>query len=190
MDIISKTAKVFAERQIRGSVSDYKKIINSAKDQVDDIDLQTDKIKFLNVILEVNNRVYDRHKPNCTDPETCQINFAHEYIQYFLAQELSRLGVPLNEDTFTVEEKQNSDSKLDQILKDMEELKTGHRIIYDDLVNEMNELKELYFLGKKKWYQMFAGKCIDMTVSGIISETISKEIISSIKPAFKHLTGN
>lgn len=187
MDIISKTAKTFVERYIYNGLSNYKKVIDAAKDQADDIDNQIDKIKFLNIILEGNIKEYDLHKPKCTNPEGCPTNFAHESIQYFLAQELSRLGVQLNEDTFTVDDRHSSDSKLDKILKDLEELKTGHEIIYDDLVKEINELKELYFLGKKKWYQIFAGKCLDMTVSGIVSETVSKDIIASIKPVFQNL---
>ena len=99
------------------------------------------------------------------------------------------LDVVVNEDTFTVEKKNKSDEKLDQILNQMEELKLGHQIIYDDLINEINELRELYFLGKKKWYQMLAGKIVDMTVSGIVSETISKQILDSIKPNFTKLIG-
>ena len=71
----------------------------------------------------------------------------------------------------------------------IEELKLGHQIIYDDLLHEINELRELYFLGKRKWYQILAGKFVDMTVSGVISESISKEIIDSIKPDFTRLIG-
>ena len=71
----------------------------------------------------------------------------------------------------------------------IEELKLGQQIIYDDLLQEINELRELYFLGKRKWYQILAGKFVDMTVSGVISESISKEIIESIKPDFTMLIG-
>ncbi len=182
MDIIKKISEKFIQRYLNGRISKYAEIIEAARTQLYDIDNQLDKIKFLNIILEGNNKTYDRHKPNCQSPENCDVNFAHESISYFLVQELNRLGVQLNEDTFTVDEKDIADSKLDKILKDLEDLKMGHQIIYDDLLKEMNELRELYFLGKKKWHQLFTVKCIEMVTGGIISETVSKQIIESLGP--------
>lgn len=190
MDIITKLANKFVQRRLHGRITKYAEIIEAARVQLYDIDEELDKIKFLRIILEGNNEIYDEHKPNCTSPDTCPINFAHESIAYFLAQELARLGVKLNEDTFTLEEKESADSKLDKILKDLEELKVGHQIIYDDLQNELSELKELYFLGKKKWHQLFTGKCVEMVSGGIISETVSKQIIKALEPTLTKLIGN
>jgi len=189
MDIITKFADRFVQRHLKGRIDKYAEIIEAAREQLYDIDDQLDKIKFLNIILEGNNKTYDRHKPDCTAPDTCPINLAHESISYFLAQELARLGVQLNEDTFTIDEKESADSKLDKILKDLEVLKMGHQIIYDDLKKELDELKELYFLGKKKWHQLFSGKCLEMVASGIISETVSKQIINAVEPTFTKLIG-
>lgn len=189
MDIIAKFADEFVQRHLNVRITKYAEIIEAAREQLYDIDNQLDKIKFLNIILEGNSKAYDRHKPNCTAPDTCPINLAHESISYFLAQELAKLGVQLNEDTFSIDEKESADSKLDKILKELEELKMGHQIIYDDLKKELEELKELYFLGKKKWYQLFAGKCLGMVASGIISETVSKQIINAVEPAFTSLIG-
>lgn len=187
MDVITKFAEKFVQLHLNGRVNKHTKIIEAARGQLYDIDNQLDKIKFLNIILEGNNKAYDRHKPECESPNNCPTNLAHESVTYFLAQELSRLGVQLNEDTFTFEEKETADSKLDKILKDLEELKMGHQIIYDDLKKEIDELKELHFLGKKKWHQLFAGKCLEMVTSGIISETVSKQIIKAVEPTFTKL---
>lgn len=184
MDVIAKFANRFVQRHINGRIRNYDEVIEAAKEQLYTIDNRLDKIKFLNIILEGNNIVYDQHKPNCTAPDTCHINLAHESITYFLAQELARLGVQLNEDTFTIEEEGSVEAKLDTIIKDLGELKLGHQIIYDDLKKELEELKGLYFLGKKKWHQLFAGKCLDMVAGGVISETVSKKIITALEPAF------
>ncbi len=189
MDVITNFADKFVQRHLNGRINKYTEIIEAARKQVYDIDNQLDKIKFLNIILEGNNKAYDRHKPECNAPNTCQTNLAHESITYFLAQELSRLGVQLNKDTFTVDEKETADIKLDKILKDLEELKMGHQIIYDDLKKELEELKELHFLGKKKWHQLLVGKCLEMVTSGIISDTVSKQIISTVEPTFVKLIG-
>jgi len=178
MDIILENAKQLTKRY---DVREYKELIDAVKDKLYDIDNQFDKIKFVKYVLEDNIAKYEKHKPVCKKPDTCQINFGHETISYYLTQELGRLGVQLNEDTFTEEEKEMAESKLDQILKDLKEVKAGQQVIYEDLLKEVEELKELYFLGKKKWYQLLIGKSVDMAASGVVSETISKGIIAQIK---------
>jgi len=90
---------------------------------------------------------------------------------------------------FSYNEEQLLNSKIDQILKDLEDLKTGQEILWTDLTEELNELKELYNLGKKNWRQIFMGKLLDMVAAGVISETVSKEIAKAIAPAFKSFWG-
>ena len=190
MDIILLNAKNFSRRYFEGGISKYKDLIDSAKDIVNDIDNALDKIRFLNFILERNNSDYSAHKLVCQDPEHCSQNVAHENITYYLTQELNRLGVQFNEDTFSEEEKCKADSTLEQILKDVQEIKLGQEIIYEDLTKEINELKDLYFLGKKKWYQLLIGKSVEMAAGGIVSETISKQILEGLKNAWPILIGN
>jgi hypothetical protein len=159
----------------------YQEFIDAAKNELGDIDSPGDKIKFINTLLDSNNSEYSKHLPECTNPTGCPQNYAYEKVAYYLTRELNRLGVKLDDDTFTQDEKNQAESKLDQILKDLNEVKLGQQIIYEDLTKEINELRDLYFLGKKKWYQLFLGKSIDMIASGIVSETISKQIIETVK---------
>ena len=189
MNIIEKLAHQSFERNIDYGIDNYKDVINTIRYSANDIDAKLDKIKFLSIHLDLVNEKYDKHLLSCTNPENCKDNRDFESIAYFLRQELGRLDVPINEDTFTIEDKAIGEEKLDSILNKIEELKLGHQIIYDDLLHEINELRELYFLGKRKWHQILAGKFVDMTVSGVISESISKEIIDSIKPDFTRLIG-
>lgn len=51
-------------------------------------------------------------------------------------------------------------------------------------MQEMQELKELYFLSKKTWMQIFTGKITEMVAGGVISETISKELVNSISKTY------
>jgi hypothetical protein len=184
MDIIKETAKRFGENYLRGGFTKYQDFLDSATKNLSNIDSPTDKIKFVNKLLEINEFEYGKHKPVCTDPTGCPQNYAHETVTYYLNQELCRLGVILNDDPFTSEEKVNAESKLDQILRDLNEVKIGQHIIYEDLTKEINELRELYFLGKKKWYQLLIGKSVDMVASGVVSETISKQLIETFKKSF------
>lgn len=189
MTIIEKFARESIQNNIEYGIDDYKDSITKIKAKTYDFDNTLDKIKFLSLHIDAVNKIYNEHLPKCNNPEECDTNFQCESLLYYLRQEVGKYGVNVNEDTFTVEEKLVAEDKLDKILNEIEELKLGHQIIYDDLTNEISELKELYFLGKKKWHQMLAGKIVDMTVSGLVSETLSKQIIESLKPNLRNLIG-
>lgn len=186
MEIIKKIADKFAIYNIRDNM-DFKEVIVNARLELKDIDDHLHKIQFLTIILEDNNTKYDLHKPHCTSPTRCEKNLAYESVSYYLIQELNRLGVKIDGDTFSQEEKSTTDVKLDQILRDLGELKAGHQVIYEDLLKEINDLKNLYFLGKKRWYEIFVGKSTEMALGGIISETLSKKIVEDLTPVYKAL---
>jgi hypothetical protein len=175
MDIIIEKANNFEYNNFR-NFSNYEELLYEAKKEVCEIDNPLDKIKFLNILLLRSNSDYEEHKIGHKNSD-CESCYAYENISYHLMQELSRLGVHFNDDTFTDTEKQSAESKLDQILKELNEQKLGQQIIFE----EINELRELYFLGKKNWYQLFIGKSVEMVASGIISETVSKQIIDTLK---------
>lgn len=45
----------------------------------------------------------------------------------------------------------------------------------------------MYFLDKKNWSQLFMGKLTEMIASGVVSETMSKEIAGLIKSNYTEL---
>ena len=181
MDFIKKMAEEFVSDYLDNRQPNSKKIIDSVKNMIYEISSVSDRIKYLSIVLEGNSRVYEQHKLICTKPVDCPNNFEHEAITYFLGQELIELGVVLDGDVFTKEEKREADDKLENVLSELQSLRDGQEIIYNQVVKEIEELKELYYLGKKKWYRQFMGTAVEMTVSGVISETISKSIIESFK---------
>jgi hypothetical protein len=63
----------------------------------------------------------------------------------------------------------------------------GQEIIYDDIIDGIEELKNLYFIGKKNWYQNLAGKSLEMVASGVVSETISKKLIRIAGDTFTNI---
>ena len=75
---------------------------------------------------------------------------------------------------FTPDERQAADAKLDALLKEVQLLKVGQEAIWTDIRKDIEELKALYFLGKKNWRQLLLGKLTEMTASGVVSDTISK----------------
>ena len=72
--------------------------------------------------------------------------------------------------------------QIDSLKEDLTALKLGQEIIWTDFTDQMNELKEALQMPKKSWKQFLLGKLFEMTVSGVISETVSKKIIELLSP--------
>ncbi|MBP9134684.1 MAG: hypothetical protein KBF75_11695 [Saprospiraceae bacterium] len=175
MDVIVERAKKFAKVYVR-NYNDSDNISSKIYSELLNINNPGDKVKFIQTILEKANNDLIDHKLGCKK-ENCGYDFGVENIKYNLNQELEDLGVVLNEDTFTFEEKSSVDEKLDKILKDLNEVKLGQEMIYDDLKEEIEQLRNLLFLGKKKWHQLFLGFVVEKTTEDIFSATVSSEIL-------------
>ena len=180
MEFIDKYTKDFTRIYLKGNIAKHEDIISKTRIRLNEIDNQLDKTRFLSGILNENNELYSKHLKRCERPNDCPQNYAHESINYFLTQEINRLGIKTDDNLFTKQDIDIINDKLDEILKTQDELKKGQEIIHDGLLDEINELKDLYFIGKKNWFQLLYGKCIEMTISGVISETVSKEIVKNI----------
>lgn len=182
MNFIEKRAKKNADLYInRGSLRDPRKILQVVHDDLYDVDNESDKLTYLTIFLETNDHAYNEHLKVCTNMESCNTNESHEMINYFLQQELKRIGVVINEDSFSREEKGKLNDYLDKILKDLKDVKDGQQVIYDDLKDEIEELKKWFLIGKKNWRQMAVGKFGEMVAGGIVSETIAKPILDILK---------
>ena len=69
--------------------------------------------------------------------------------------------------------------KLDELLERLMKLELGQQVIYDDLADEISDLKDLVgVLGKKDWKQMLKGKLVDAGLGNIIGE-VGKEAIQT-----------
>ncbi|HEY4064129.1 MAG TPA: hypothetical protein VGM30_19620 [Puia sp.] len=109
--------------------------------------------------------------------------------QLIVAKSYDHYRIP--PEPFTFEEMKTANAGLDAMIKKILEefniLKLGQEAIWTDIRNDIEELKSLYSLGKKNWWQLLIGKLTEMTTSGIISETLSKTILDSLKPGISHL---
>ncbi|HMK25250.1 MAG TPA: hypothetical protein VK483_04405 [Chitinophagaceae bacterium] len=115
----------------------------------------------------------------------------YRYIRFPGIKKLLELQAKENKttdtDKFTADETVTLNNRIDQLLKDLESLKVGQEIIWTDMMEEISELKNLYFLSKKNWRQLLTGKLSEMVIGGVISETVSKKIAEYINPVFDKL---
>lgn len=79
---------------------------------------------------------------------------------------------------FTDDETDEMHKRLDEILRRLDQMDLGQQITYDDLLNEINELKRLLNkLNKKNWREVFQGKLISMGLGQLTEKGI--ELLSS-----------
>ncbi|MFM7852324.1 MAG: hypothetical protein ACKO96_10525, partial [Flammeovirgaceae bacterium] len=65
-------------------------------------------------------------------------------------------------DKFTAEDIKSINIKLDELLQKIERLEVGERLIYDDITEEIEDLKKLtHVMGKKNWTQTLKGQMVD-----------------------------
>ncbi|MGL1888301.1 MAG: hypothetical protein OCD76_17430 [Reichenbachiella sp.] len=158
----------------------YKEFLDNLQSQLYDLNKDVDKIEFIHLTRNGLESQLTKHEETCKNPETCQFSKGYEMAFYFMDQELEELGIQKSDDHFTFDEQYDQDSKLDEILEEVQKLRKGQEIIYDDLFEEMAELKKMYFLKKKNWNQLFLGKLTELTINGLNQE-VTNRIMNSIK---------
>ncbi|MBP6090697.1 MAG: hypothetical protein KA521_05540 [Crocinitomicaceae bacterium] len=188
---IKSLADEIANRYIKNGMSDENKVLSKVRDELFEIKAEKDKLGLLSIVLEANEVEYQNHLRDCKNPNSCSTNKQHQRVSYFLQQELEEIGMNINSDHFTWEEKTQCNAQLDDLI---ETLTASNQILSEQLEIlriEIEELKNLYVLGKKNWKQQFAGKLSEMLFSGVISELTAKPIINNIfKPGIEYISIN
>lgn len=187
MDLfIEQLGQKIVEDYIKYEISNSKRIVDLVLEEANNIKSERDKIDFFSTILEGNEKALQLHLSECPTPN-CDDKMNHDRVSYFLQQELALLGVNANQDYFTSEEKENFNHFVDTII---EQINLSNQLMteqFEILSNEIEELKNLYFLGKKNWKQLLLGKTSEMVASGIVSETLSKPLLDLAKNTFQNL---
>ena len=178
MNIIEDIAKDFLVENYTGS-ENKNYFLSELKKELARHRKETDKIMFLSEIKNLIQEEYDEHYESCNEREECDILKWHLKAILYVNNILEDYSISSNEeDIFTNSEKKEYSKKLDKILDEIEVLKKGHEIIYDGISEEIEALKNQFYLGKKSWKQIIVGKAIEMAIGGVVSETISKDLIN------------
>jgi hypothetical protein len=186
MNIIQNQAEEFLEYNLNtGDL--YQKFISKSRNQLAEYSKTPHKIEFLNYLIRTIKIEYDSHLQVCRDLNNCSYNKFYENVLFFLQEEIEELELQLTPIDFNREDRKNINETLQKILESLNTLKVGQEITYNDLFEEFEELKDLYFLNKKHWTEIFIGKLSEMVAGGIVSETVSKQIIKLIKANYSNL---
>jgi hypothetical protein len=177
MNIIENIAKELIEENYNNS-ENKNYFLNALDKELARHRKQTDKVMLLSKVRDLIQEMHDEHYENCREREDCQtLKWNLQSIHYVNNILLDYSASTNHDDIFTNAEKDEYSKKLDRILEEIEVLKVGHEVIYEGISEEIEMLKNQFYLGKKNWKQIIVGKAVEMVIGGVVSETISKELI-------------
>lgn len=190
MNIIQRHADEFfrAKGSIRFNIK-CRDIIENVRLALYDYNKVSYKVQFLDRLIYLYKESYDTHLIDCKAKvkSDCPSNQMHEDILFFLQEELENFDNTLDNQEFSLKDKIIANEAFEKSLYEINLIKLGQEITYEDLIEEIQDLRNFYFLNKKNWTEMFIGKLTQMVATGIIGETVSKEIVNFIKDNYPSL---
>jgi len=181
MDVIDQLAQEFLEENLDFVQSDD--FIPKLKQAAEYIDAKADRIRFITGIMEGVTGWIDNHRKDCKQAD-CYAEGIYRKVSYFLQQELGRLGVVVDEDAFSTQERDAMHEKLEKILNELAQIKEGQGVVAQDV----EDLKDLMYLGKKKWYKQYVGTVSGWVTSGVIKEATAKPLLATMNDMLGQLS--
>ncbi len=188
MNIVEQEANDFFKIKLfkRGRISDLASFKETIEIKLYDFTRDRDKLDFLKVLYNLTkNSIEDYLKAH--NKESTFVKERNIAI-FAIEQEIDSINtdylleVPSN-DKFSVEEESTLHSKLNDIIKKLEDQFLAQQVIFE----EIESLKDHFNLGKKTWFQLLKGKLIDMTFGGILDKTISSNIFDTLNDGFDNI---
>lgn len=190
MNLIQNQAEKFYLYEYRDS-NNYQEFIQELRGQLIEYHKDSHQLEFIDHIIHLLKKNYELHLEKCKykdgDRLKCSQNEAYENSLFFAQNEKDKILDLLDPNDFNFTERESVSKQLAIILESLNKLELGQEITYDDLTNEFEDMKEHFYLSKKPWSQMFVGKLSEMVVAGVISETVSKDIIELVENSYNNL---
>ena len=161
-----------------------KAISSSILEEASEIYNDADRTIFLKYILDAVSDKKEEHYKVCPNHADCSELDNLDILLYLINQELVSIGLYSSEDSFSKEEENQILRTLEDLQEKMSTLSDGQRILFE----AFEELKDSFVFGKKRWKYLWLGKLSEMTLSGLISQTISKEIYDRLNEGIQMLT--
>ncbi len=179
MNLIEKQAEKFSLYNL-DSNKNYQDFIQLVNQELVHYSQFSHKVQFIETVMCEVKKEYDEHLQDCTSKDDCDQNFYYESINFFLNELRTIQNKNLTEQEFKEVDIIRYRTGIDEILNKLNEIQLGQQFTYDDFYDQFEELKTYFFINKKSWNQMLAGKLLEMVAAGVISETVSKQIVSII----------
>lgn len=189
MNLINQHAQEFLHYN---ELDGHEKFISSVRSKLYDYKRVSYKLEFLQCLLTLVKHDYDEHIKICTwdGKGKCPENYELESTMFFLNEEILELNGEIDDSDFSLNQKENLSTAINELLASLNRVEIGLQITYDDLYTEIIQLKEYFYLTKKTWMELFIGKITEMVAAGVVSETISKLIVENIDKSYNEIVKN
>jgi hypothetical protein len=178
MNLIQKQAEKFVMFKMNDN-EPYQEFVKQVKFEINQYSQIPHKVQFLETVMFEAKKEYEEHLPNCKDLIDCTQNLFYESVIFFLNEERKKLSKDLTSEEFNESDILRYKTGIDEILEKLNNLELGQQLTYDDFSEEFEEMKSYFYMNKKTWQQMLAGKLLEMVAAGVVSETLSKQILES-----------
>ncbi len=158
--------------------------IRAVRSQILEYHKLSHKLVFLSELMFQTRIKYDEHLKECKKLENCQYNKYCDDILFFLNEEVEKINIIIQPNEFNLDDKTQIQEFEIEVIQKLKLLSLGQEIVYEDLINELSELKEYLYLNKRNWMQLFSGKLLDMVAGGIIEEVTAKSIVDFVKSEY------
>nr|WP_162988956.1 hypothetical protein [Pedobacter schmidteae] len=157
---------------------------------------EKDRIRFVAYLINHINEIVAQHLPICKTPD-CRIEPESQELLYFLYGQLEENELNVDVDRFSRDETYANNDKMNQIIRELKELKAGQEIIFsevdlltiDSAITEAEELKGLQILGKKKWFKLVTGFAAEYGATKVLDEVFKGSIMPIIASLDSFITG-
>lgn len=162
-------------------VSSYEQYISRFDSEFYSLHEEHDQMIFLSLVAAKVEEQRKHHEKICT-ASNCPSDLGYLKIGSHFQYLMKQLGIS-QEDQFTSEKINTIVEQFDNLVKAYEEM--GQEV--EALKSELNDLKDHFYLGKKRWRQFTKGKFGEMVASGMISEAIAKPIVEFFNESISQL---
>lgn len=162
-------------------VSNYNEYISRFDSEYYSLHEEYDQKVFLSIVASTVEEQRKEHEKICTDP-VCPSDLGYLKVNSHFQYLMKQLGI-LQEDQFSSENINTIVEQFDNLIKAYEAM--GQEI--ENLKRELNDLKDHFFLGKKRWRQFSKGKFGEMVASGLVSEAIAKPMVDFFNESISQL---
>jgi|GEM_PF-6186141 len=179
-EVINRKAHQFCRGRLNGPLFSVRDLGDRVQNELWNLNSDADRIQFLGYLVNHVVEVIADHESKCRE-QHCRVGPDGQEFLYFLYGKLAESGLKIESDNFTSSEIVANNQTINELNHKLDEIKTGEHILYDDiqsvseqlteLKTDIAELKNLYVLGKKKWYQQ---------VNGIIFENLANKALDEV----------
>jgi hypothetical protein len=184
MDTIDRLSEKLIKHYL-GSSKTYSEFRDKVNNELLDINNEKYRIKLIKNLICTISKELEKHKKVCpTNGKDCQESEYYRDILFYLEDELYSYQYTSDND-FSFDEKIKYESRLEDIKEDLSAILAGQQGMYAKIMEEIDELKNLLFLDKRNWKNLFTGKLIDWVGSGLSGQVVANNILPHIEDLIK-----